>query len=548
MKKLSTFIIVLAIFLGSVLRLWNISNYPQLNADEAALGYNAYSLLNTGKDEFGTFWPLVFRSFDDYKPGVYVYLTLPFVKVFGLNPLAVRLPSLILSVVSILFLYLLVIELTRNNPQQKIIAAFSSLLLAVNPWHIHFSRGAWETQSALAFTLIGLWALSRYQKNKLYLPIGMFSLTIALYTYHSMRVLVPLIGIFFIIQNYKQLIKLWKFSLLNLALGIVLLIPFTLQILSPSGISRAQGVSLWSDSGPLWRANEVRSIHAETSVLVKILHNRYSTYSYRFAKNYLSHFSPRFLFITGDEISRNKVPNMGQSYLWTAPFFLLGICFLIRVNNNSSKFILSLFFISPIAAALTFQSPHALRAQNMVYPLMIITAIGLFEFIILISRIKINLILYTFYFLLTTISGYEVMRYLHLYYVHYPKELSYAWQYGFDQIASYVSANEDKYDHIVISDRYDQPYILMAFFMKLPPEELQKATLTPRDKFGFSTVRDLGKMEFRQINYGSDKNLVNTLIISADEPVDDSKVIHTVVDPGGKVLFKFLSTRPYNIL
>ena len=140
------------------------------------------------------------------------------------------------------------------------------------------------------------------------------------------------------------------------------------------------------------------------------------------------------------------------------------------------------------------------------------------------------------------------MRYLHLYYAHYPKELSYAWQYGFDQIASYVSANEDKYDHIVISDRYDQPYILMAFFMKLPPEELQKATLTPRDKFGFSTVRDLGKMEFRQINYGSDKNLVNTLIISADEPVDDSKVIHTVVDPGGKVLFKFLSTRPYNIL
>ena len=125
MKKLSTFILVLAILLGSVLRLWNISNYPQLNADEAALGYNAYSLLNTGKDEFGTFWPLVFRSFDDYKPGVYVYLTLPFVKVFGLNPLAVRLPSLILSVVSILFLYLLVIELTRNNPQQKIIAAFS---------------------------------------------------------------------------------------------------------------------------------------------------------------------------------------------------------------------------------------------------------------------------------------------------------------------------------------------------------------------------------------------------------------------------------------
>jgi len=235
---------------------------------------------------------------------------------------------------------------------------------------------------------------------------------------------------------------------------------------------------------------------------------------------------------------------MGQAYLWTTPFLLLGIYFLIRRNNQGSRLILAWLFISPIAAALTFQSPHALRAQNMVYPLAIITAVGLFEFILFIKSLGIRALLVISCSTLAILATYETARYLHLYYVHYPKELSYAWQYGFDQIASYVSANEDRYGRIVISDRYDQPYILMAFFMKLSPGDLQKAILTPRDKFGFSTVRNLEKMEFRQINYESDKNLANTLIISADEPVDESKVVHTIVDPGGKILWRFIKTNP----
>ena len=65
--------------------------------DEAALGYNAYSILETGRDEYGQILPIIFKSFGDYKPGFYVYLTLPFIKVFGLNELSVRLPSIILG-------------------------------------------------------------------------------------------------------------------------------------------------------------------------------------------------------------------------------------------------------------------------------------------------------------------------------------------------------------------------------------------------------------------------------------------------------------------
>ncbi|PJC80059.1 hypothetical protein CO009_02840, partial [Candidatus Shapirobacteria bacterium CG_4_8_14_3_um_filter_35_11] len=61
--------LILIILLAVALRFWNINSLPSLNPDEAALGYNAYSLLLTGKDEHGQAWPIHFKSFGDYKPG-----------------------------------------------------------------------------------------------------------------------------------------------------------------------------------------------------------------------------------------------------------------------------------------------------------------------------------------------------------------------------------------------------------------------------------------------------------------------------------------------
>ena len=549
------FLVIFIIILAAVLRLWGLDKFPAgLNADEAAIGYNDYSLLKTGLDEHGTPWPLVFRSFDDYKPAGYFYLALPLVAVLGLNIWAVRLPSALLGVLSVYFVYLLTNKLfskkslvIRNSSLD--IGVVAAAMIALSPWHIHFSRGGWEANAASVFMLIGLYFLLKSLLNTKYFLLTTIFFLLSLYTYHSLRVVIPLVFLCFIVIYLESIKKLFSDSknvktiLVSVIVGGLLLVPLLLQFTSGEGKSRFSGVSVFADSGPLWEALELRR-EDDNTLSAKVLHNRYATYSYRIVQNYLSHFSPRFLFITGDEIGRNKVPGTGQAYLWTTPFLLLGIYFLIRRNNQGSRLILAWLFISPIAAALTFQSPHALRAQNMVYPLAIITAVGLFEFILFIKSLGIRALLVISCSTLAILATYETARYLHLYYVHYPKELSYAWQYGFDQIASYVSANEDRYGRIVISDRYDQPYILMAFFMKLSPRDLQKAILTPRDKFGFSTVRNLEKMEFRQINYESDKNLANTLIISADEPVDESKVVHTIVDPGGKILWRFIKTNP----
>src|SRR4030042_964584 len=101
-EKLQSFFMLTIILLAAFLRLNKLEGTPpSLTSDEASLGYNAYSILKTGKDEYGEFLPIIFKSFGDYKPGLYVYFAAPFIATFGLNEIAVRLPSAFAGVIAV---------------------------------------------------------------------------------------------------------------------------------------------------------------------------------------------------------------------------------------------------------------------------------------------------------------------------------------------------------------------------------------------------------------------------------------------------------------
>src|SRR3989344_6642029 len=101
-------ILFLIIVLAFLLRLWQLGNIPPSpDWDEVALGYDAYSIIQTGKDEFGKFLPVVLRSFDDYKPALYAYLIIPAIFLFGLTTFAVRFPSAVFGVISVVAVYYL---------------------------------------------------------------------------------------------------------------------------------------------------------------------------------------------------------------------------------------------------------------------------------------------------------------------------------------------------------------------------------------------------------------------------------------------------------
>ncbi len=157
MKKVFTpvnLVIIIVFVSALLLRFWGLAKHPTgFTQDEAAIGYDAYSLLKTGKDQWGQSLPLVLRSFGDFKLPLYSYLAVPSVAVFGLNEFATRLPSAVLGIFAVVVTYLFVFEMTKN----KKLAVLSALFLAFSPWHISLSRGAFEANLTSLFLPLAVW-------------------------------------------------------------------------------------------------------------------------------------------------------------------------------------------------------------------------------------------------------------------------------------------------------------------------------------------------------------------------------------------------------
>ncbi len=526
MKK---YILIGIIFLAFVLRFWKLDSYPAFNADEAALGYNAYSLIQTGKDEHGNSWPIHFQSFNDYKPGGYVYIILPFVKLFGLNEWSIRVPAAILGVLTVYILYLLVELLFKN----KRIAMISSFFLAISPWHIHFSRGGWEVNVATSFIVLAVYLFLRFTEIKKwkYLAFSFLAFGVSLYTYHSARLIAPLLGLGLLLIYWKDLeiFKNLKKYLVYVGLFFVVMLPLVLDLAKGQAGSRVAGVGLFADSGPLSRIEEQRTEHVDfTSLPSRALHNKLVNYGLAFVENWSEHYHGLFLFLAGDDIQRNKVPETGQMYLFDLPLLMVGLWFVIRnyfLNAKSYTLIMYWLIIAPIAAALTFQSPHALRAQNMVIPLVVVSGLGFNYLLSCFKKFGI------WHLAFGIVIAWSFSRYSHMYWVHMAKEYPFSSQYGVKELVTYLSNSQKTYKDIVITDRYDQPYILYLFYTKYDPSKFQKEhNLTARDGFGFSTVRDFSNLHFYSIKFGEMRTIYpNSLIIGTpEETPDEANIIKRI--------------------
>ena len=528
------------ILLAFVLRFYRLADYPALNADEAAIGYNAYSLLTTGMDEHGNPWPIHFQSFNDFKPGLYFYLVLPFVKLLGLTELAVRIPGALIGVATVLALYFLVKELFKSER----LALVSSLFLAISPWHLHFSRGGWEVNTATFLIVLGLWLFFKALAKPRYYLFSVVSFVLSLYAYHAARIIVPLLGLGLLIIYWGQLKRNLKTLAVAAGIGLILLFPLALDFTKGAVVSRVAGVGLFSDPGPLSRINEQRGQHADFQGLgAKLLHNKAVNYGLAFAQNWAEHFWGEFLFLSGDDIQRNKVPETGTMYLVDLIFILAGIVAIAR-NSKGWGPILIWLLLAPLGAALTFQSPHALRAQNMVVPLVVISAHGLMTMVRWLQKLKNKKLLAVGYWSLVILVGWGLARYLHIYYVHLAKEYPFSSQYGLKELVSYVGNEENKYKKVWVTDRYDQPYIMFLFYLQYPPQKFQGAhQLTPRDSYGFSTVRDFDKFHFEAVDFDKIRpENPNTLIVGTDDDIPaEANIVKKIYGTNGHLYFEIVA-------
>lgn len=560
-------LLILIIVLAFALRVFWVDKFPAgFNADEAAIGYNAYSIIKTGKDEYGQILPLSFKSFGDYKPGLYFYFVIPFVATLGLDELAVRLPSVLLGTGMVLLIYLLSLEIFKN---QKV-GIISALFLAINPWAIHFSRGGWETNAATFFITLGVYFFavgitnytaeviqekaSKALRKGLYLFWSLLSFLVSIYLYQSPRLVVPLLvtgflaifwkEIFYSLKNNKKQIFIY------LVILFVLSLPVGFQFLSGGGSERFQGLSFFSDQGPVSRINELRGEHENpSSPSSKLFHNKMIVFTVSFLGHYLDHFSGDFLFTRGDPLIRNKTPQTGQFYNIQALLLVLGLIFLIKYKNKLKYLLVIWVLISPAASSLTYQTPHAVRALSMVIPLTLIMALGLVKSLESLKRKQFQILALIIFIL---ILNYEFIHYLESYYIHSPKRYPLAWEYGFSEMVQKLNKYENDFDKVVITDRYDQPYILVLFYKKYDPAKYQpQAVLSERDKFNFGTVRNFDKYEFHKITPEEMLNSQKTLFIASPEEAGknikmsgfDANIIDAVYFPNGDPAFIFCDSR-----
>ncbi len=531
-NKLLSLILLLIIVLGAGLRLfWLQKSPPSLNWDEAALGYNAYSLLKTGKDEYGFKLPVTFRSFDDYKPPLYPYAAVPFVAMFGLNEISVRLPSA-LSGISII----VVVFFIASHLFNKKIATLAAFFIAIEPWSVHFSRIAFETNLGLSFLLWSIYfALKAGQKQK-YLYISFFLLFLSAYSYHAYRALLLPLTFYFLYFN-KKILKAKSRSFPLLIFISLFLISFLFIIKSGGGLVRFQTTSIL-------KAVEFNETPNPVSFIYQF---------YIFGKNiigrYFAYFSPTNLFVRGTNEPNQQIPGFGPFYTIEFIFFLSGIVYLAK-NKFKPRTFISLILLAPFPAIITWNWFLPTRVLLIFSMYSILIGLGAYNFLIFLRK-KGKIILFTnitifSIVLLNNLGNLATTLFLYLPYVQKGN-----WQYGFREIMGYVAPIQDKYDKIIFETGHAQPHIFVLFYGKYSPERYHKdlgspdAVEKPRKNFNF------GNYVFRKIYWPEDRNLKKTLFIGSEYNLPEkdvataknAKILKDIYDKNGDFMARIVETK-----
>lgn len=568
--------LLLIIVIAAVLRLYQLGTVPgSMNADEVAIGYNAYSILKTGKDEYGAKFPLSFRSFDDYKAPLYIYLTVPVISLFGLNDFSVRLTSAVAGIITVAFTYFLTLELfnyalrisnsnsKKENKSYEIqsamhnlqsqnpntIALIASLLLAISPWHLQFSRSAYEANPSIMFITIGAFAffMGLRKKNHL-LTLAAASFGLSMWVYHTPRIFVPLLVIALAFIYAKELISIWKVSIISLAVGILIAIPMVKILLSSEGAVRARGVSSLSEISIINRSIRWMEDDAKTGASkLQFFHNRRIEFAKTIAAGYLSHFDPAFLFLERAE-SKYRAPGMGLLYIFELPFLIIGVYKLMRLRTKESILILIWIALAPIAASPTMRLPHPVRTIVFLPVLQIVSGLGavsLWKFLMnyietienpsfrSIKKIVVSCLM----FLVPLIS---VGYYLHQYYVHLNIDNAPDWQYGHKEVVEEVLKRVQQYDNIVVSISLDQPQTFFLYYLKYDPQTYLREGGTIAGKFDTDT-NHFSKYEFTTLTKGYAAYGKKALYVGTPTEASGHAITETIYYPNGTPAYQLFT-------
>lgn len=550
-KYFPALLLITSILIGAFFRFYKIGLSPTgLWLDESSLGYNAYSVYKTGKDEFGKYLPVMFRSFTTFQSPIYTYLIVPLIPIFGLTPFSVRFPSAFFGVLTLPIFFLLVKRLSPEKYRLKL-ALISTFFLSISPWHIQYSRTAYETNIALFFLILGsLLFFYSLKKSWLFILSGL-SFAISLSAYRAETFIVPLLVLVLVIRFFSHIFKNIKLFVIPIilasVLGIAFITPTILIMRTPGFQARTSSLNIFSRSLQLpWGYH-----HGESQQ--KILNNPQLLSVKEFFSLYTSYFSPRFIFSLGDSGPRKPFPDLGTFFVWQFPLYLAGLYFLIKEKKLKSLryFIFVLLLSSPVLAALTRDPYSTIRSLPMVIPLTLIISFGLVKILDTVWPIfnRSKYIIIAFLILFSSVKLFISVFFFNDYFT--PT----SWDYGWQEVSENIKSLDPKLP-IVVDNSRGHPYIHLLFFLKYDPVTYQKDNPeVPLSEYYTNMTRVstkyLGRITTRNFVWGSDTDLIEQYIIAdgmaiSDEQIKDHHmtIINQVDFPNGEVALRIVKTNP----
>lgn len=547
MKKL---VLLFIFLLGLLLRTYRLSDYPAgFSADEVNQGYTAYSILKTGRDEWGELLPIAPRSYGDYRAPLYTYLLVPSVAFVGLNEFAVRLPNALLGSVLVLVVYILVKEMFSGNnfvgKNVDNLALVCSFIVAVSPWHIMLSRGAFEPNLPSLIIPLAIIFFLKGLRLKKWMYLSMLTFGVGLFSYYSARYLTPIIILLLFAvyfrgkEKFIQAMSNYKFPIIVFA-GFLFVAGLTMLT---GGGSRSSDVAIFNPTDN-WSALSDNRYEAVVLGLPDDLSRIFSnklTYTFgEFVNGYTSYYSPQFLFTNGaGESTYGMIPGIGLLYLTEALF--LGFAIYLSIKNtlykqSSFQILIFILMISAIPAALAKGPGFAANRAAVMTPwIQIFSGIGVLGIYMMIKKGTLRILYISIVGIVLTIS---LLGFLQKYYFHSPIQNSRFMSYGFRDAFVYIDSRSEKVQKVLISRNFSEPQMFTAFYANIDPEitQIESADWLRYEEEGLKFVDMLGeykldKYVFKQINYPEDLEGSVIVVDQAKNVPDNIEVDYIVKYP-----------------
>jgi 4-amino-4-deoxy-L-arabinose transferase-like glycosyltransferase len=496
--RLSKAIVIVSLVIGILVRTIALDAAPPgLHHDEACNGYDAYSIMLTGRDHHGHFMPIAIEAFGDYRPPIFDYSLVPLIAAFGLKPWVVRLGAALWGIVD-LGATVGLAGLIAGWPA----AAAAALIGALSPWHIAFSRFGQEAIAGSATVTLAMLCFFGWlgRRKTLYLIASAILFGLSLYSYSVAKVFTPLmIGLIAVLYR-RELGQEWRKALI--ALGVIAIIAAPEIALTMKHRAEMQArynqMSLFNymEKCP-GCAPMVISPNDSIPAKVEL-----------FSANWAGYFTPSFLFFTGDRGDHWSLLHprgFGQLLPEQAPLILIALVALAGARRRRSVLMLvGWLALAAIPAALTvpsgawqpepgpptpfalmehpvanvpltpgllFSHPESRRDILAMTAWTVLSAVGCVTLIELVSSSSALTTIVAV--LIATGAIFHGARFVRAYFRDYPIEAAPYFQYGMEQAIAQTRKLGGDNAPVFITNRMEMPYIYVLFFDRYPPDVFQ---------------------------------------------------------------------------